>query len=67
MEVGEIQLRFDPSEFYALAQLARKYGTDLGSILRIGGKLVLEAERRGLLKMTDPRSTVQATMSKEDA
>ena len=46
MEVGEIQLRFDPSEFYALAQLARKYGTDLGSILRIGGKLVLEAERR---------------------
>lgn len=67
MEVGEINLRFEPGEFYALTQIARKYGTDLGSILRIGGKLVIEADRRGLLKITDPRLTVQATMPKEDA
>ena len=51
MEAGKIRLQFDASELFALHELARKFRTDVGSILRIGGRLMLEADLRGHLKM----------------
>jgi hypothetical protein len=47
MDAGHIKLNFEASEWFALQEMARKYGTDVGSILRIAGVAVLEAERRG--------------------
>jgi hypothetical protein len=42
-----INLNFDASEYLALQEMARKYGTDVGSLLRIAGVALLEAERTG--------------------
>jgi hypothetical protein len=51
MDAGHIKLNFEASEWFALQEMARKYGTDVGSILRIAGVAVLEAERRGNFKI----------------
>jgi len=48
---GKIDLNFDASEWFALQELARKHRTDVGSILRIGGVMLLEADRRGQFKI----------------
>lgn len=60
LAMNNIRLTFDASEYLALESLALKYGTDLGSILRIGGQLVLEADRRGMLRMRDAAATLRA-------
>ena len=60
MEGPKIHFNFEPSEYMALCVLAKKYNTDLGSILRIGGQMVLEADRRGFLKLHDPLATARA-------
>lgn len=44
-----LNFQFDQSEYIALCELARKLGTDLASVLRMGGLLLLEADKRGLM------------------
>lgn len=51
IHAGNIQLNFEASEYIALCELAQKLHTDVGSVLRIGGMLAIEADRRGLLKI----------------
>jgi len=51
IDAGKIRLTFEASELMALHELARKHGTDVGTILRIGGLALLDADRRGLFKI----------------
>ncbi|MGO8775288.1 MAG: hypothetical protein ACLQHT_13545 [Terracidiphilus sp.] len=47
-----IELNFEASEWGALQRMAQKYSTDVGSILRIAGLAILEAERQGKFAIT---------------
>jgi hypothetical protein len=42
-----LELNFEASEWDRLQEMARKYGTDVGSLLRIAGVALLEADRAG--------------------
>jgi len=59
MEGPKVRLVFEASELIALAELAKKWNTDIGSILRMGGRVILNAERQGLIKINDPNETVR--------
>jgi hypothetical protein len=59
---GKGTFRFEHGEYMKLAQLASKHGTDIATILRIGGNLMIEADERGLLKIKeriDPASLLR--------
>lgn len=47
----KVDLQFDASEWIALCQIAQKHGSTVGSLLRIGGVLVIEADRRGAFEI----------------
>lgn len=51
MEAPKVNLQFELSELLALQQLARKYSTDLGGLLRVSALAMLELDRRGALQM----------------
>lgn len=51
METPHVHLRFELSELLALQQLAWKFNTDIGTLLRIGALALLEADRGGTLKI----------------
>lgn len=64
MQGPNIRFSFAPEEYMALATLAQKWGTDIGTVLRVGGMMVLEADQRGLLKLQDPTATMRAVLGK---
>ncbi|MGA2908380.1 MAG: hypothetical protein ABSE36_11805 [Terracidiphilus sp.] len=47
-----VELNFQADEWGALLRMAQKYRMDVGSILRIAGVAILEAERQGKLAIT---------------
>jgi len=66
VRAGNMRLTFEAGELFALLEMAKKYNTDPGSLLRIGGLLVVEADRLGLFKFSDPGSTAAALLGKKD-
>lgn len=49
---GNIDLQFEASEWFAILELARKYHTTAGAVLRIGAVALLDADRRGDLHIS---------------
>ena len=57
-----IRFNFDAGEYMRLCEIAQKLGVDVGTVLRIGGQMLIEAERRGLLTLQsvgDPGQVIQ--------
>jgi hypothetical protein len=64
MELPKINLQFEASEYMALCELAQKNRTDVGSIIKIGALLLLEADRRGIFRLVPIDQAAQLLLPK---
>ena len=52
-QIQKLRLNFEAGEWMGLQALAFELNTDVGSVLRMCGLMILEAHRKGLLHRTE--------------